>query len=72
MPTEEDQLSPPPPPCSSDVTATDNDQDNTTMDTADTTLDESTTVHDGVEKDETETTPDNPFLRPLIIVIILL
>ena len=64
IPTEEDQLSPPPPPPSSDVIATDNDQEDTTMDTTDTTLDESTTLRDAVEKDETEAAPDNPFLRP--------
>lgn len=64
MPTEEDRLSPPPPPPSSDIITTDNDQEDGTMDTADTTLDESTTLHDGGDKDETETAPDNPFLRP--------
>ena len=64
MPTEEDRLSPPPPPPSSDIIATDNDQEDTTMDTPDTTLDESNTLHDGAEKDETEAAPDNPFLRP--------
>ena len=60
----EDWLSPPPPPSSSYIIATDNDQEDTTMDTPDTTPDESTTLHDGVEKDETEAAPDNPFLRP--------
>ena len=64
MPTEEDQSSPPPPPSSSDVIATDNDQEDTTMDITDTTLDESTTLHDGAKKDETEVASDNPFLRP--------
>ena len=64
MPTEEGRLSPPPSPPSSDIIATDNDQDDTTMDTPDTTLDESTTLQDGAEKDETEAAPDNPFLRP--------
>ena len=64
MPTEEDRLSPPPPPPSSDIIATDNDQEDTTMDTPDTTLDESNTLHDGAERDETEAAPDNPFLRP--------
>ena len=64
MPTEEDRLSPPPPPPSSDIIATNNDQEDTIMDTPDTTLDESTTLHDGAEKDETEAAPDNSFLRP--------
>ena len=64
MPTEEDRLSPPPPPPSSDVIATDNDQEDTTMDITDATLDESTTLQDGAEKDETEAAVDNPFLRP--------
>ena len=64
MPTEEDRLSPPPPLPSSDIIATDNDQEDTTLDTPDTILDESTTPHDGAEKDETEAAPDNPFLRP--------
>ena len=64
MPTEEDRLSPPPPPPSTDIIATDNDQEDTTIHTTDTTLDESTTLHDGAEKDETEAAPDNPFLRP--------
>ena len=64
MPTEEDRLSPPPPPPSSDIIATDNDQEDTTMETPDTTLDESNTLHNGAEKDETEAAPDNPFLRP--------
>ena len=62
MPTEEDRLSLPPPPPSSDVIATDNDQEDTIMDITDTTLDESTTLHDGAEKDETEAA------RPLIIL----
>ena len=64
MPTEEDRLSPPPPLPSSDVIATDNEQEDGTMDTADTTLDESTTPRDEGDKDETEAAPDNPFLRP--------
>ena len=34
------------------------------MDTPDTTLDETTTLYDGAEKDETEAAPYNPFLRP--------
>ena len=63
MPTEEDRLSPPPPPPSSDVMATENDQEDTTMDTTDGTLDEGTALHDAADKDETETPPDNPFLR---------
>ena len=64
MPTEEDRLSPPPPTPSSDVIATDNDQEDTTMDITDTTLDESTTLLDGPEKAEAEAAPDNSFLRP--------
>ena len=63
MPTEEDRLSPPPPPPSSDVMAADNDQEDPTMDTTDGTLDEGTALHDSADKDETETPPDNPFLR---------
>jgi len=64
MPTEEDRLSPPPPPSCSDIITTDNDEEDTTMDRADVTMDDSSTVHDGAEKDESEATPDNPFLRP--------
>ena len=63
-PTEEDRLSPPPPPPCLDIIATDDDQEDITMDTPDTTLDESTTLRDGAEKDKTEAAPDNPFLRP--------
>ena len=51
MSTEEDRLSPPPPPPSSDVIATDNDQKDTTMDITDTTLEESTPLHNGTEKE---------------------
>ena len=64
MPTEKDRLSPQPPPPSSDIIATGNDQEDSTMDIPDTTLDETTTLHDGAEKEETEAVPDNPFLRP--------
>ena len=60
MPTKQDRLSPPPPPPSSDFIATDNDPEEATMDLTNTTLVESTTLHNGTKNNETEA---NPFLR---------
>ena len=63
MPTEEDRSSPAPPPPSSDVIATDTSRGHNHEHNR-YTLKESTTLHDGTEKNKTEAAPDNPFLRP--------